>query len=67
MELPSEKLLDQFHDAIRLKPHSYRTEETHLQWIRYYILFHNKFQKAPDFYSASGEKLNTLTLLQQNV
>jgi hypothetical protein len=39
---PLKKLLDQVHDAIRLKHYSYRTEETYVQWIRRYILFHNK-------------------------
>ena len=36
------KLLDRVRDAIRLKHYSYRTEETYVQWIRRYILFHNK-------------------------
>ncbi len=39
---PPRKLLDQVRDAIRLKHYSYRTEETYVQWIRRYILFHNK-------------------------
>lgn len=29
-------------DAIRLKHYAYRTEETYVQWIRRYILFHTK-------------------------
>ncbi len=29
-------------DAIRLKHYSYRTEQSYVQWIRRYILFHNK-------------------------
>lgn len=29
-------------DAIRLKHYAYRTEEIYVQWIRRYILFHNK-------------------------
>ncbi len=37
-----QKLLDQVRDAIRLKHYSYRTEGTYVQWIRRYILFHNK-------------------------
>jgi len=36
------KLLDQVRDAIRVKHYSYRTEQTYVQWIRRYILFHNK-------------------------
>jgi integron integrase len=41
---PSEpkKLLDQVRDALRVKHYAYRTEESYLQWIRRYILFHNK-------------------------
>jgi integron integrase len=42
METPPKKLLDQVRDAIRLKHYSYRTEQTYVQWIRRYILFHNK-------------------------
>ena len=36
------KLLDQVREAIRLKHYSYRTAQTYMQWIRCYILFHNK-------------------------
>lgn len=36
------KQLDQVRDAIRVKHYSYRTEVTYIQWIRRYILFHNK-------------------------
>jgi Phage integrase, N-terminal SAM-like domain len=42
MEAPPQKLLDQVRNAIRLKHYSYRTEETYVQWIRRYILFHRK-------------------------
>ena len=38
----AKKLLDQMSDAIRLKHYSLRTEETYLDWVRRYILFHNK-------------------------
>jgi hypothetical protein len=41
MQQPPKKLLDQVRDTIRLKHYSYRTEETYVQWIRRYILFHN--------------------------
>jgi site-specific recombinase XerD len=40
-EPPKKKLLEQVREAIRLKHYSYRTEETYVQWIRRYILFHN--------------------------
>jgi Phage integrase, N-terminal SAM-like domain len=39
---PPKKLLEQVRDVIRLKHYSYRTEETYVQWIVRYILFHNK-------------------------
>jgi hypothetical protein len=42
MQPPPKKLLDQVRDAIRLKHYAYRTEETYVQWIRRYILFHSK-------------------------
>jgi hypothetical protein len=42
MEPRPKKLLNQVRDAIRLKHYSYRTEESYIQWIRPYILFHGK-------------------------
>ncbi|WP_159790631.1 phage integrase N-terminal SAM-like domain-containing protein [Sodalinema gerasimenkoae] len=42
MQPPPKKLLDRVRDAIQVKHYSYRTEQTYLQWIRRYILFHNK-------------------------
>jgi len=36
------KLLDQVREAMRFKHYAYRTEETYVQWIRRYILFHDK-------------------------
>ena len=36
------KLLDQVRDVMRLKHYSYRTEQSYVDWIRRYILFHNK-------------------------
>ena len=36
------KLLDQVRDAIRLKHYSIRTEEAYVNWIKRYILFHDK-------------------------
>lgn len=42
MQPPPKKLLDQVRDAIRLKHYAYRTEETYVQWIRRFILFHHK-------------------------
>ena len=39
---PQKKLLDQYRDAIQLKQYSPRTAETYIQWVREYILYHNK-------------------------
>ena len=36
------KLLDQYRDQIRLKQYSPRTEKTYANWVREYILFHEK-------------------------
>ena len=36
------KLLDQVRTAIRLRRMSYRTEQTYCDWIKRFILFHNK-------------------------
>jgi integron integrase len=42
MDKKPKKLLDQVSDALRLKHYSYRTEQSYLDWIRRYILYHNK-------------------------
>jgi hypothetical protein len=36
------KLLDQVRDAGRLQHYAYRTEQSYVDWIRRFILFHNK-------------------------
>src|SRR3989344_5040971 len=36
------KLLDQVRRVIRLKHYSIRTEESYVQWIKRFILFHDK-------------------------
>ena len=36
------KLLDQVRDAMRLKHYSLRSEQTYVDWIKRYILFHGK-------------------------
>jgi integron integrase len=42
MEQPPKKLLDIYRDALRVKQYSFRTEKTYIEWVRQYILFHNK-------------------------
>ncbi|MFZ1396417.1 MAG: phage integrase N-terminal SAM-like domain-containing protein, partial [Candidatus Promineifilaceae bacterium] len=36
------KLLDQVRQKIRLKGYSYQTEKTYVDWIKRFILFHQK-------------------------
>jgi integron integrase len=38
----AKKLLQHMQDALRIQHYSYRTEETYLNWVRRYILFHRK-------------------------
>lgn len=36
------KLLEQVRNELRTRHYSYRTEQTYLQWIKQFILFHGK-------------------------
>ncbi len=40
------KLLDQVRDVVRMKHYSIRTEESYIQWIRRFIVFHGKRHPA---------------------
>jgi len=40
--LPKPKLLVQVSDLLRKKHYAYQTEKNYLQWIKRFILFHNK-------------------------
>jgi integron integrase len=42
MQAPSKKLLEQVRDALRTKHYSFRTEQTYMEWIKRYIMFHGK-------------------------
>jgi Phage integrase, N-terminal SAM-like domain len=42
MQSQSPKLLEQVRNTIRLKHYSDRTEQSYIQWIKRFILFHNK-------------------------
>ncbi len=66
METPPRKLLDQVRDVIRLKHYSYRTEQTYVQWIRRYILFHNK-RHPKDMGVPEIEAFLTYLAQQENV
>jgi integron integrase len=41
-ERTSPKLLDVYRDTLRVKHYSARTEDTYVNWVKNYILFHNK-------------------------
>lgn len=40
--LKPKKLLDQVSEALRTKHYAYRTEQTYVDWIKRYIIFHKK-------------------------
>jgi len=40
------KLLDQLREAIRVRHYSYKTEQSYVQWVKRFILFHNKRHPA---------------------
>ncbi len=42
METKLKKLLDQVRDKIRLKNYSYETERSYVDWVKRFILFHEK-------------------------
>jgi uracil-DNA glycosylase len=42
MENRSSKSPDQVRETLRTKHYSYRTEQTYMDWIKRFILFHNK-------------------------
>lgn len=40
--MPEKKLMEQVKDILRAKHYSPRTEETYTDWIKRYIIFHEK-------------------------
>ena len=42
MKPKPKKLLDRVRETIRLKQYSNKTEQAYLNWIKHYILFHDK-------------------------
>jgi site-specific recombinase XerD len=42
----AKKLLDQLREVLRLKHYSYRTEQAYVDWVRRFILFHDKRHPA---------------------
>lgn len=61
-----QKLLDQVRDALRVKHYAYRTEESYIQWIRRYILFHDK-RHPKDMAEAEVEAFLTHLAVDENV
>ncbi|HES76823.1 MAG TPA: integron integrase [bacterium] len=55
---PAPKLLDLVRDRIRVKHYSIRTETSYVQWIKRFILFHNK-QHPRDMGAAEVEAFLT--------
>jgi len=52
--MSKEKLLDQLRNHIRARHFSIRTEQTYTQWVKRFILFHNKRHPA----TMSGKEIN---------
>jgi site-specific recombinase XerD len=62
----SKKLLDQVRDAIRLKHYSYRTEQTYVDWVYRFILFHGK-RHPKDIGAPEVEAFLTYLAVQRHV
>jgi len=60
------KLLDQARDAIRLKHYAYSTEQTYVQWIKRFILFHDKHHPE-EMGRAEVEAFLTHLAVEENV
>ncbi len=60
------KLLDRVRDALRLKHYSIHTEEAYVNWIKRYILFHNK-RHPKDMGVVEIEAFLTHLAVQKNV
>ena len=60
------KLLDQVRDVLRLKHYAYRTEQSYLDWIKRFILFHNK-RHPKDMGRAEVEAFLTHLAVEGNV
>ena len=60
------KLLEQVRDTLRIKHYSYRTEQTYIEWIRRFILFHNK-RHPKDMAEPEVEAFLTHLAIQRHV
>jgi integron integrase len=66
VEKPPKKLLEQVSDVIRLKHYSYKTEKSYVNWIKRYILFHNK-QHPREMSGKEIEEFLTHLAVEENV
>jgi integron integrase len=66
MEKPPKKLLEQVRDVIRLKHYSYKTEKSYVNWIKRYILFHNK-RHPKEMAGNEIEEFLTHLAVQENI
>ena len=66
MSNPPVKLLDQVKRKIRLKGYSIRTEKAYAEWIRLFILFHNK-RHPKEMGKAEIESFLSHLVIQRNV
>ena len=66
MEKPPKKLLEQVKNIIRLKHYSYKTEKSYLNWIKRYILFHNK-RHPKEMAAKEIEEFLTNLAIKENV
>jgi integron integrase len=60
------RLLDQVRHRLRALHYSYRTEQAYTDWIRRYILFHDK-RHPRDMGKAEAERFLTYLAVQRNV
>jgi integron integrase len=60
------KLLEQVRDALRVRHYAYSTEESYIQWIRRYILFHDK-RHPKDMAEPEVEAFLTHLAVDENV
>lgn len=66
MDQPPVKLLDKVRHRIRLKGYSIRTEKTYVEWIRRFIVFHNK-RHPKEMGRIEIESFLTHLVMQHNV
>lgn len=64
--MAEKKLLDQVRERIRLLHYSYKTEKQYAEWIKRFILFHNK-RHPNEMGAAEVEKFLTFLATERNV